>query len=163
MDRSQLRRGAELSSIDVDQMEAAAARENQLVLFGERAVSGPVRNHQDLQQRQARRGRREAPFVDRGKNRIEYRQKAGILLDKIDEGRGVERQRAVPDLPDQSHDLRSVRTWADASIPAHCTLPRPRSARIDSGSGASSASSRIFVTSWATERCCCFARFCSLR
>lgn len=110
MNGSQLRRGAELSSIDVDQTEAAAAREHLLISFGERDVSGPVWNHENLQQGQARRDRRQTSFVNRCEDRIEHRQKARMLLDEVDEDNGVERQRAIADLPDHSHDLRSTST-----------------------------------------------------
>jgi len=110
MDGSQLCRRAQLSSIDIDQTEAAAVREHLLVPFGERNVSSPVRNHQDLQQGQTRRDRRQTSFVDRCEDRIEHRQKARMLLNEIDEGHGVERERAIADRLDHSHDLRSTST-----------------------------------------------------
>ena len=53
---------------------------------------------------------RQAPLVDRREDRIKHLQKARMLLDEIDEADRIERQRAVANLPDQSHDLRSSST-----------------------------------------------------
>jgi hypothetical protein len=110
MEGSQLRRRAQLCSIDIDQTQATAAREHLLTPFGQGDVSGSVWDHEDFQQRQARGDRPKAPFVDGCEDRIEHRQIALMLLDEVDEDDSIETYRAFTDLTDQSHDLRSAST-----------------------------------------------------
>ena len=50
MERSQLRRRAQLCSIDIDQTKAPAAREHLLISFGEGNVYGSIWDHEDFQQ-----------------------------------------------------------------------------------------------------------------
>jgi hypothetical protein len=73
MQSPQLRRRAQLCSIDVYQTETTAAREHLLISLGEWDVSGSVWDHEDFQQRQARGERRKTLFVDRREDRIEKR------------------------------------------------------------------------------------------
>ncbi len=49
MKRPQMCRGPKLTSVEIDQMEAAAAREDLLVSFGEGVIPCSIRNHQNLQ------------------------------------------------------------------------------------------------------------------
>jgi hypothetical protein len=100
MEGSQLCSGAQLSPIDIDQTETAAACEDLLISFGERDVSSPVRNHQNLQQGQARRDRRKTPLVNRHEDPIKHSQKMRVLFDEVDKDYGIERQRAIANFPD---------------------------------------------------------------
>ena len=110
MKSPQLRRCAELTAIDIDQTEAAAAREHSLVSFRQRDVSGPVRDYENFQQCETRCNCRESLFVDRREDRIEHGKKTRVLLNKVNEDNCIERKWAVADLADQSHDLRSTST-----------------------------------------------------
>src|SRR5690349_17554042 len=81
-----------------------------------------------------------------------------MLLDQVDEERGVHHDGTGPEDVAQSHARRSASTCAEASVCAQTSFPSPCSPRIESGSARSRASSRICVTSWVTDRCCRFAR-----
>src|SRR5512132_2663055 len=107
MESPQLCRGAKLTPIEVHQAEATTAGQELLVPLGKRNVARPVRNDQDLEQGQTRRDCRQAPIVDLRKDPIEQWQKARMLLDEVDERDRIERERAISDLLNQSHDLRS--------------------------------------------------------
>jgi len=110
MERLQLRRRTQLRSIDIDQTQATAVRQHLLIAFGEWNVSGPVRDDEYLQQRQARCDRPKPLFVDRREDRIEHWQKARMFLDEVNEDDRIEREGAIAYLADQSHDLRSTST-----------------------------------------------------
>ena len=75
-----------------------------------------------------------------------------MLLDQVDEDRRVERDASGTQRFDQSHDLRSVSTWAAAFVPAHTSFPMPRNSRMEKVSGSANASTRIWVTSCVMER-----------
>ena len=57
----------------------------------------------------------------------------------------------VPD-PPLIHADRSRCTWVTGSTSVQSSFPRPRSSRMETRPGASSAASRRCVTSWATDR-----------
>jgi hypothetical protein len=157
--RPQLRRHPELGPTDVHEAHAPAPREAGLVPVGERQVARAERNDQDLEKGQARRDDLASAGGDVLEDRGDDRQERLVLLDVLDEDGGVERRRSGAEVFLQSHARRSASTWAVASVPLHASLPRPRSSRIDTGAARSTASSRIQVTSWATERRRSRARF----
>ena len=90
MQRAQVSRDAKLSALEVDEANAAAAREQGLVSGGEREVPDPVRHDQYLQQRKGGGHQGAPPPIRLDKQRLKQRHEARMILDEVDERDRVE-------------------------------------------------------------------------
>jgi len=86
-------RHPELGSADIHQAHAAASCEVGLVAIGEREVPRAEGHDQDLEQGQARGDDLASARGDVLEDRSDERQERLVLLDVVDEDRGVERRR----------------------------------------------------------------------
>ena len=161
--RTKLRCGSKLITSELDHANSATARQQILVLFCQLTVPCSVRHHENLEQRQRRRDQLPMALVSCCEERQDVWQVSWFLFYQVNEDRRVHRQRTGAKVSDQSHAARSRSTCWAASIPCQCSLPSPRSSRIESGFGDSRAALRIWATSCATDRRSRLARAWSLR
>src|SRR6185295_13500824 len=108
--------GLEQSEVEVDELEPTAARQQGLIASRERFVPGSQGDDDGFQQGQGRCNPLDLAAVDRLEDRFHEGEVGRMLLDEIDEDRGIETERALPQVAQESQESRSARTWAFGSM-----------------------------------------------